>query len=71
MEFDRSRFIDDTIDISEIHLSKVLINTIAEYEEAIKNENDIRCENLQWDIEMLLKNAFNDGVFSYHDWKTL
>ena len=71
MAFDRDNFIDDKIDISDIHLTKALLNLIDEYKEAIKNENKIKCEDLQWSLETYFKNAYGDGVFSYGDWKRL
>ncbi len=71
MEFDKDNFIDDSIDISNIRLNKVLLNLIEEYKEAINQEKEVKCEDLQWSLETMLKNAYSDGVFNYSDWKTL
>lgn len=47
MLFEKNNFIDNNIDISNIHLNKVILNVIDEYNQAIKNKNKIKCEDLQ------------------------
>ena len=42
----KNNFIDDNIDISNIHLNKVILNVIDEYNQAIKSKNKIKCEDL-------------------------
>ena len=69
MPFDRNNFIDDKIDISNIHLNRVVLNVIDEYRDAINNKNKIKCEDLQWTLETDLKNSFENGDFDYNDWK--
>lgn len=71
MPFDRNNFIDDKIDISNIHLNRVVLNVIDEYRDAINNKNKIKCEDLQWTLETDLKNSFENGDFDYNDWKRL
>ena len=69
MPFDRNNFIDDKIDISNIHLNRVVLNVIDEYRDAINNKNKIKCEDLQWTLETDLKKSFENGDFDYNDWK--
>lgn len=71
MLFNKDNFIDDLIDISDIHLNKVILNVIDEYIHAINNKNKIKCEDLQWTLETDLKNSFENGEFDYSDWKRL
>lgn len=71
MEFDKNNFVDDSIDISSIKLSKVLVYLIKDYNQAIKKKNEIKCEELQRSLETTLKNCFSNGEFTYKDWKTL
>ena len=40
MPFDRNNFIDDKIDISNIHLNRVVLNVIDEYRDAINNKKN-------------------------------
>ena len=55
MPFDRNNFIDDKIDISNIHLNRVVLNVIDEYRDAINNKNKIKYEDSQWTLETDLK----------------
>lgn len=71
MPFDRNNFIDDKIDISNIRLTKALLNLIDEYNNAINSKNKIKCEDLQRSLETNFKNSYEDGVFTYNDWKQL
>lgn len=71
MLFEKNNFIDDNIDISNIHLNIVILNVIDEYNQAIKNKNKIKCEDLQWTLETDLKNSFENGEFGYSEWKRL
>ena len=69
--FDRNRWINDEIDVSDIHLYHALEEVVEEYINAINNQNTNRCEILNEDLEMFFKNAFADGKYSYTDWKRL
>ena len=55
MPFDRNNFIDDKIDISNIHLNKAILNVIDEYRDTINNKNKIKCEDLQWTLKTFKK----------------
>ena len=71
MKFERARWIDDELDVSDIHLYHALEEVVEEYINAINNQNTNRCEILNEDLEMFFKNAFADGKYSYTDWKRL
>lgn len=71
MAFERERWIDDELDVSDIHLYPALQEVVEEYINTINNENTCRCENMNEDLEMFFKNAYADGKYSYSDWKRL
>lgn len=69
-KFQRERWIDDSIDVSDIKLRPQLQEIVDAYIEMIKREdpNTIR---LNEDLDMFFKNAYGDGQITFEEWKRL
>ncbi len=69
-KFDRERWIDDTIDVSDIKLKPHLQEIVDQYLEMVDNENN-NALCLWQDLDMFFKNAYGDGEITFEEWKRL
>ncbi len=68
--FDRERWVDDNIDVSDIKLRPHLQEIVDQYVEMVNNEDEnVLC--LWQDLDMFFKNAFADGEITFEEWKRL
>ena len=69
-KFNRERWIDDTIDVSDIKLKPHLQEIVDKYVEMIDNEDEnVFC--LWQDLDMFFKNAYADDEYTFEEWKRL
>lgn len=69
-KFNRERWIDDSIDVSDIKLKPHLQEIVDKYVKMIDNEDEnVLC--IWQDLDMFFKNAYADGEYSYEEWKRL